>query len=477
MRLSTRIIFEIILFLGLLIMTLRPIEDPDFWWHLRTGQLIYETGEPPHMDPFSFTLPGKVWIAHEWLTELFLYFLYRFGGFGLLIIAFSIIITASYLVVYLSIPSKSYGAGFAVLLASLASAPAWGVRPQMITLVLTAIFLYLLDAFREKGRWQYLMPLPFLTVLWVNLHAGYFLGFAIIGVHLAGTIIEVLISLSKREKAMCKSIIRLGLVLIACAFFSLINPNTYHILTYPLETLTSPSMMTFIEEWFSPDFHQTEWIPLAILLLAMIALPAIIRRPVPITRILLVCLLGFMALRSMRNVPLFALTAIPFLGEQFSGFHGLSADKTRITECKKWLNFVLILLVLMAVTIRAVVVIRDQPSSEQKNFPTDATAWIINNHPEGNIYNTYGWGGYLIWRLYPEYKVYIDGRADVYGDEYIYDYLRIYSGRTGWDTALQDAGVNIILIETGSGLADALFQSPDWSLCSRDETSVLFIRK
>ncbi|MBI4731863.1 MAG: hypothetical protein HY781_07020 [Chloroflexi bacterium] len=477
MHLTTRQLFAILLFLGLFAMTLRPVADPDFWWHLRTGQLITETGTIPHSDPFSYTLPGKAWIAHEWLTEFVFYSLYRTGGFGLLIITFSLIITASFLLVYLRSPGRPYAAGFTVLLAALASAPTWGVRPQMVSLLLTAAFLFFLDKFQEKQRWQSLLLLPLLTVLWVNLHAGYFLGFAVIGLHIIGEAVEILKALSHRERPSLRPALLLSAALAACVLAALANPNTTHILTYPFETLTSNSMMQFIQEWFSPDFHQPEWIPLAVLILSLIALPLLARRPVPLTRVLLAVSFGFAALRSMRFVPLFALTAVPLLAEQLAGLARAGSQVRPPPRFSRWLNPLVVILVLLASGLRFVSVLQEQPKSEAERTPLAAADWILENRPAGNLYNAYGWGGYLIWRLYPDYPVYIDGRADVYGDEFIYDYLRIYYGQPGWEHALEEAGVRLALVEPGSGLENTMRQSADWRLAYEDTLSVLFVRK
>ncbi len=477
MRLTIRQTFVIVLFLGLFAMTLRPVADPDFWWHLRTGQLIAETGTIPHTEPFSHTVLGKTWIAHEWLAELAFFYLYRMGGFGLLIFVFSLIISAAFLLVYLRCPGRPYAAGFSALLAALASAPLWGVRPQMLSLLLTAVFLFLLDIFHEKQHWQSLFPLPFLTVLWVNLHAGYFLGFAIIGLYIAGEAVEILKSLSHKERPSLRPTLLLAATLAACVLAALANPNTYHILTYPFETLTSNAMMQFIQEWFSPDFHQTEWIPLAVLILALIAAPFLGRRPVPLTRLLLVVFFAFAALRSMRFVPLFALTAIPLLAEQLAGLTRAGPQVRPPPLFSRWLNPLLVVFVLLAAGLRFLSVLQGQAASEAETYPQAAVNWIEENHPKGHLYNTYGWGGYLIWRLYPEYPVYIDGRADVYGDEFIYDYLRIYSAQPGWETALDEADVGVALVEPGSGLANTLYQSPGWQVVFEDEQSVIFTRK
>ena len=187
MKLPIRQIFFIVLFLGLFLMTLRPVADPDFWWHLRTGLLIVQTHAIPHTDPFSFTKVGSPWITHEWLSELLIYGLFRLGGYGLLIFFFSIIIAGAFVLFTCAArpETRPYVAGFVLLLGA-STAPTWGVRPQMISLFITCLFLYLLDRYRQEDRLKFLIPLPLITVVWVNLHAGYFMGIALIGIFIVG---------------------------------------------------------------------------------------------------------------------------------------------------------------------------------------------------------------------------------------------------------------------------------------------------
>ena len=203
MKLTIRNLFLIILFCGIFYLSLRPIVDPDFWWHLRTGQLIDQTQEIPNADPFSFTANAKQWVTHEWLSEFFIFELFKLGGYGLLIFIFSGIITASFLFAYLrcSKESKPYIAGFALLLGAITSAPIWGVRPQMFTLLFTSIFLFLLDRYRRNGNFKTLIPIPLITILWVNLHAGYIIGIAIEIIYIFGYLLEnVIPKYGKKEK-------------------------------------------------------------------------------------------------------------------------------------------------------------------------------------------------------------------------------------------------------------------------------------
>jgi hypothetical protein len=483
MRLSLRQIFAALLFLALLLLTLRPIVDPDFWWHLRTGQLILQTRAVPRMDPYSFTVEGKTWIAHEWLSEVIIFLVYRLGGKGLLVLFFGLMISATFFLTYLRCPpgSRPYLAGFALLLGALTTAPTWGVRPQMISLFLTALFLLLLDRFRQTGGRKFILPLPVLMLLWVNLHAEFILGPAVLGIYIAGEFFKILAGFLRDKLEIKLDTFRnlfwmLG-ILAACLAVIVINPNGFRLYLYPFETLTSPSMQLFIQEWASPDFHQLEWQPLIWMILALIGLGMFGRKPASITNILLVLIFGYAALRSMRHVPLFAIAAVPVLAEQAGALVQIKGEAPLERRLSAWLAAGLALLALLLVGARFVSVTGQQAKAEKDNYPVGAVDWIARNRPPGNIYNTYGWGGYLIWRLYPDYPVYIDGRADVYGDQFIYAYSDVYRGLSNWPAALASANVRLVLVEPGSGLAAALRKDPSWDVAYEDKLSVLFTKK
>ncbi len=114
---------------------------------------------------------------------------------------------------------------------------------------------------------------------------------------------------------------------------------------------------------------------------------------------------------------------------------------------------------------------------EREKFPAAAVDWIEANHPAPNLYNSYDWGGYLIWRLYPDYKVFIDGRADVHGDTFIEQFLNIYRGERGWEEELGKQNVHVVLIEPSAPLAGALEGSSAWKRTFADAHSVVYEKK
>ena len=252
-------VFSAVLLLGLLGMTARNATDPDLWWHLRTGQWIVETGHVPHFDPFSFTRAGHAWVSHEWLSEIVFYELWKRGGAAALIVFSALITTAGFMLLYLRcLPrgGRVHWAAAATVLGALASAPSWGVRPQTFTFALASLLLWLLEGSEKKDRPRRLLWIPPLFLLWLNLHAGFALGLALLLAYGVGLIMETAAGGTPWQQAR-PIILRVLLLLLACLALVPLNPSGTQLYRYPLDTLRSPGMRTFIGEWHSPDFH--EW--------------------------------------------------------------------------------------------------------------------------------------------------------------------------------------------------------------------------
>ncbi len=474
--LDTKRLLVIILFISIFVMSTQGIGDPDFFWHLRTGQLIWERRSIPREDPFSYTARGQAWVAHEWLTETILFALYSLIGQRGLILTFALLITCTFILVYLQCEGRPWLATFVVLLAALTSAISWGVRPQMLSLFLSALFLYIL-ARKESHLWL----LPPLMALWVNLHGAYLLGLALLLLHIVGEGVSLL----RAPKEGGHRLKKLSFVFLLSGAFTLINPHGWRILSYPFATLGSQAMQAYIIEWFSPDFHQAQFQPLAILILLTWLTLSLSRSPLHSQDMLFLLAFGYAALRSGRNVPLFAVVAAPILSNQLASLWEGSWFQKRLSQKEQTrpnlrlcaLNWFLLLLILSAGSFKAALSLQENESLQRQIFPVAAVDYLKEEGRRGNIYNLYRWGGYLIWRLYPEEQVFIDGRADVYGDEFIEEYLEVYRGRRGWRDILEKYKVDLVLIDRDSTFATLLTESPNWQQVYADELAVVFVRE
>ena len=477
--LQTHRVFVLILGLGLFTMAARPVTDPDMWWHLRTGQLIIQNHQVFHADPYSFTKAGQPWVDHEWLSQVLIFTFYRLAGWGGLIAGFAAIIAAAFLLVFVRSPGRPYMAGMMTAWAAMASIPSWGARPQMLTLLMASVFLWVLE--RSYDRRNLLWLLPPLMVLWVNLHAGYAVGIGVLVLFLAGDLFAVAVD----EKHPPGQLRTLALVLAACLVVVPLNPYGIRMYRYPLETLHSRSMLAYIGEWASPDFHQGRYLPVLFMVLATVALPAISPRRLRPREVLLLAATMFAALRSVRHVPIYAIVAAPLLSamiqawiEKSGGAHVFTLRPGARGRSKMVFNAALLAGFLGFSAARFHYVLAHQSASEAKEFPAAAAAFLASARPPGRVMNHYNWGGYFIWKLYPEDPVYIDGRADLYGDQFMEDFAATYYLRgPAWAQALERWEIRTVVLPPDAPLVTALRATPGWAVIFSDGQAVVLSKQ
>jgi hypothetical protein len=346
---------------------------------------------------------------------------------------------------------------------------------------------------------------PLTTALWVNLHSGFLLGLAYLGAVIAGEVAAHVFGHKTPGTLSWRQIRGLGLALGACVLAALLNPNGYKILTYPFETLGSQAMQQYIQEWFSPDFHRSQYWPLALLLIGGVAVLALSKRKRSLTDVGLFCGFGLASLHAARHVPLFAVVAVPILtrylgppvkptGGRQDTLSAASPPQGARPSCspadpkrsdaggteggQRWtlivVNWLLVALLFLGGAARVYTVIEQNPGVESRHYPVAALAYLEQaGLGEARIYNSYNWGGYLTWRGIP---VYIDGRADVYMDDFMNQYVRAFQVRDDWRRPLDDYDVEVVLIERDGSLATLLHESNEWARVYRDELAVVFTR-
>lgn len=478
--LSTRRVFVIILGLGLLVMAARAVHDPDVWWHLRSGQEIVASHHVPRRDIFSYTRYGQAWIAHEWLSEVIFFLIFRAASWAGLMVVFAGVIAGTFLLLYRQCAGRPYIAGLMVALGAMATVPSWGVRPQMFSMLLAAVFLWLLDKARrhDPAQLRFLWWMPLLMLLWVNLHGGFLLGPALMAITLAGWALEAWLGVAKWPEARAR-VLRLGGALAACVAVIPLNPNGLELYRYPFQTLQARTIVNYIVEWASPNFHSTDFKPFLGLLLLTWLVVAFSRKRLSPTQILLLLATAYGGLSAARHIPIFVLVAVPILAEGLEELaarrHWFSPEEASLPPAKLAINFVLVLAVCALTVLRFRQVIQSQAAGEAENFPVAATEFLIREHPPAPIFNYYDWGGYFIARLYPRYRVFIDGRTDLYGTlmDTFSDTAR---GEGNWQEGLQKYHVQTVVVPPASGLAGLLRINPAWKKEFEDKQAVVFVK-
>jgi len=475
-RLDRAQLFAGILLFGLLAMTARNAVDPDLWWHLRTGEWIVKTGQVPHSDRFSFTRAGSPWVAHEWLAEVAFYEIWEHSGAAGLIAFSALVTTVGFLLLYWRCQASPHWAAAAVALGALAAAPAWGVRPQMFTFTLASGLLWLLE--RGQYRPRLLLWIPPLFLLWLNVHAGFALGPALLFVFGAGLAWEA----AAGETAWTEvrpQLLRVLLALLACLAIVPLNPSGVQLYRYPVDVLRSAGMRSFIVEWLPPDFHQTLYLPVFLMWAALlVALGK--SRSRPKGRVLVPLFLTFLAaLDAVRHIPIFVLLATPIIAAAFpvtleGGRFWLTSSRQTISPRFR-LAFRTAILLLMAAfaVVRWDTLVRKQVRIEGELYPSGAVEFLRTHAIPSRLFVYYDWGGYAIWKLYPQYRVFVDGRADLYGDDLLHQFQQASQLRAGWEKVLEQWGVQAVLVPP-SALAKGLELDGRWHVEYRDTKAILF---
>src|ERR1700693_1888549 len=295
----------------------RTIQDPDFWWHLRAGQLIIQHGGLLGNDPFTYTVPGHHWTMHEWLNEVLFAIEYAIGGLGLIVLILSAVTWAGLICVMEKARLRRPGRGalgVGMLVAVVAGFPIWGPRVQMITFAFAALTLLLVERHLMRGGKAIWWLVP-LFLVWSNFHSGFVIGLGFTAIILAAELVGAWLRMP--DAAPREQLRPLLFVLIASTAVSMINPNGPTILLYALGTQTSGAQQSLIQEWFSPNFHDWEVLVYGAMLLSL-AMLTVFNRHIRARDVALVLVTTALSLQSARHIALFVAASTPVYIDQLA---------------------------------------------------------------------------------------------------------------------------------------------------------------
>jgi hypothetical protein len=477
---TTRRLCDGLVVAALLMAAFHNFIDPDGWWHLRTGQYILSTHSIPRTDLFLANQEGKKWVTHEWLAEVLMYAGYQAGGLNLLMFAFAGLSSAAFWLAYRRSAGRPYIAAISVILGIAVTSPIIGVRPQIISLLFVSVFLTVLERHRS-GKPRALWWLVPTMLLWVNLHGAFVMGFALIAWAIAGCVLDRWFT-GDDSQPLWPRLRQLGAVFIACIAVVPLNPNGVGLLIYPFFTLNLKAAKMYITEWASPNFHQPYFQAVGlfmILTFCLVALSGAKKRP---SSLVLLAATAFGALYSTRNIPIFALVAIPFVAEsladimkRLSWARPLMDGDRAAAPRQQLLNLMFLILVAAVALVRTSNMTRQQAAVEARLFPTKAVQFIRDHGIHGTIFNVYEWGGYITWHLFPDCRASIDGRPEIYGDQFMTDYMTAYFGGKGWKEPLDASGAAAVMVSPTAPIATLLREQAHWANLYEDDVAVVFV--
>ena len=483
MKLS-RVIMLLVL-MGIMGMATHFAIDTDVWWHLKAGEWMIENRSIIQEDPFSFTRGGTPWQYPGVWVQAMMYLMYDWFGPGALNLWTSITVVLIFLVVWKMCEGNEIVTAVFVILAAIASAIYWNARPYLLTFLIFALMYFLLDRYYRRGNGK-LWLLPVLMVAWVNSHGGFLAGFILVAPYLADAFFKWWASLSEEaesKRAAKERLFHLLLVLVLMFVGSVITPHGFDLWALPFTTVGRQAEQLLINEWQSPDFHESSMLPFAGMLVIALALLGGKKDRAAVHEILLLGGFGLLGLISMRNIFFFSIIAPPIftryaapvlklIGEELNLHLKLDFD-SQPNKVSGMINVALVALVGLVVILQISKYMPESANLEDfaERYPVAAVEFLKEEMPEGNMFNTYNYGGYLIWAL-EEYPVFVDGRADLYGDEIILPLYRVLTGSREWEQLFDEWEIGFVIVEPEVYLVPNL-ERAGWQKVYEDELAVI----
>lgn len=462
------------------------LNDGDTGYHIRAGEYILNTFTVPDHDIFSFLSPPPKWTAHEWLSEVIMGLLHRAFGLTGVVLFFILLISLTYPLLFRMMRScrGNILADFVILfLVIFSSTLHWLARPHIFSLILTVVWYRLLEDFRKEGK-NRLYLLPPLMLLWVNLHGGFMAGFLILAIFFLGGLITYRYSAREGREQARRNTLFLGITFIACLLVSLINPYGYQILFFPFRLVSQKFLMDNVNEFLSPNFHQV--MPFKYLLLLTIAILAVSVKKLDFVEISLLLIFLDMSLYSARYIPLFCIVAAPVLarqagaflarreGRRYSVFRTKSDHIAAVDTSVKGHAWVILGLLLVT---GAAATGKMEFRFDRTKKPVDAVEFLKKERITGNMFNNDEFGDYVIYAAYPQYRVFFDGRSDMYGAERLKDYMRVIGLETGWEKVIEKYDIGWIFFDADSLLSRSLYDRGGWHLIYADKVANVFVKE
>jgi len=325
---------------------------------------------------------------------------------------------------------------------------------------------------------------PFIMLIWVNLHGAFIAGLLIWACYFFGMVLDQQISLHKN-----KSFIWIG---ISSILVSLINPDGFGIWKTGFGFLGNQYLVSHTAEYLPPDFQQPAFWPFIVLILISFVVLGLSKKRIAFSHLFIVSGWTAAALFSARNIPLYVVTVIPvliseacgilcdwkdsILVDKFIDFQKKIAATEESLKGRVWPTVTIILALVLLVSGSRLDFQRSGNQFSEDVFPVQASDWLEDNPPEGNGFNYFPWGGYLLYRFWPERSVFIDGQTDFYGEELTREYERVITLADGWQDVLQEYQIKWVIMPAGSVLSSALDNSDLWENGFSDRTTEIWLR-
>ena len=404
------------------------VSDVDVGYHIRTGEHIMDGHGIPNRNTFSYTVPDEWWPSMQWPPATIYSWVYHHGG----LVALSTFKTllATFLMFLVWCAARTVASSddlrpfWIVTAAVLILRVRFYERPDLFTSTFFALTVFLDQRFGSNRRWQWIF-LPVLMGVWANCHAGYVYGFVLLGAWAAAEWLEFFFPALRRatQPAAGLSTFRalwtrplsiafsLGAALLAV---QLINPSGWRALTVPFTQFLSKFWQSVIVEYYPPTWADSKL--LFIWAAVIVILQILTWRHVRARYLLPTIALGYFAFSSQRSLSAFVIVSVLHVAHMLSHLPRITFP-SRLTKLPR------MLLPISWVALVAFVIVPDRTyhfgiGLYHPYYPTEIFGFMEREVPSQNVFNDMRFGGPMLWKLYPRFKPFVDGRGDAYSEEF-----------------------------------------------------------
>ena len=442
------------------------LNDPGTPWHLRLGREILATGTVPHFDTLTFTRAHASWVDQSWAFDVLLALVVDARGWSAAIGLTALGLAGLYAAMARGLIRDGTSPVVAVVVAVVTyaiSSVHFLIRPHLFTFAFVYLTFRACQKQHDRGGWA-VAPVVFYTAMLANLHGGFVALPVIVATAGLGHAISGAWDAARR-----RTVVRFGVVALACAFAALANPYGFGLYRHVGHLLFSSGVTSLIVEYQSAPFGKPEAKVLEWVLLAFVGLPVVSARRIERYQLVHVLVWLHLALTSIRNAPFFALAAAPALATLLDGLPlalrttWKPDDRPSIWPAGTVLS--LLLLIMSGATLG---------SYDKTKWPVAALATLNHQPTSTRLFHEQDWGGLIAADCQPARRSYLDDRFELFGKEAIVEYVDVLTGGPAWDTVRDRDEIEMVWLRPDRGLAKRLLKEPGWEVLYRDKISILF---
>ena len=477
------------------------LADPDYFWHIKTGELIVSTEALPSVDPFSFTMADRILTHHAWLAQVIIHAVHEHLGERFVLLLVVLLASSAWYWSYQSARIFLPAPVSSLLCAALFTPGMLVVltpRPQLFSFLFFAIFLHQLLSSRSSNSWRPLLLLPVVMALWVNMHGAYIMGLALL---FAFVLAEGASALGARDQGYGTRFRWFAITLVASVAAACLNPDGPERLLFPFQLVTLQAADS-ITEWQPLRLNQPFGAMALLSGLLYFSITAYRRRAPDLLELALPISVFVAGITTLRYYPFTSLTMIPFLalavadGAVSRLFAGPLLFVARLSERAKALwtsrvgplaprrsdpkayrvHWAAAAVVVFLITPLGLVY-GWSPERRDASLPVKAVDFLEANGIHGRMLNSYNIGGYLLYRVHPDRRVFIDPRTDLYGDAFFNRYLTLVRAQDGWQEILAEWAIDYAVLLSSEPLRAALVLDGGFAEVYEDGTYAVLVRR